>query len=51
MKKLIIWFNENVNSLLEDKHGNIWLASDTGISMFNPEDKTVQEFWKKIWII
>ncbi len=37
--------NNHVNAVLEDQRGNIWLATDNGISLWNPLNNT----WKTLY--
>jgi ligand-binding sensor domain-containing protein/signal transduction histidine kinase len=36
--------NNIVNGILEDNKGNLWLSSTEGISKFNPDNKTIQNY-------
>ncbi len=39
--------NNCVKSLVEDKHGMIWIATDNGLSIFNPATKRFATYLKK----
>lgn len=34
--------NNSVKSIIEDQHGNIWIASDEGVDIFNPAKQTFE---------
>lgn len=36
--------NNVLYNILKDKHGNLWMSSDHGISMFNPREETFRNF-------
>lgn len=35
-----------IYNILEDEHGNLWIATDEGLSKFNPNTKAVKNFNK-----
>lgn len=39
--------NDVIYSMEEDKSGNIWISTDNGLSKFNPETLTFQNFYTK----
>ncbi|RJE70688.1 two-component regulator propeller domain-containing protein [Reichenbachiella sp. MSK19-1] len=36
--------NENISSILEDDHGNLWISTNEGISKFDPETRAIRNF-------
>lgn len=39
--------NNVIYAMEEDRNGNIWISTDNGLSKFNPETKTFQNFYTK----
>ena len=37
--------NDMVQSIIEDREGNLWMATEYGISRFNPEKRTFENFF------
>ncbi|MEO5910773.1 MAG: two-component regulator propeller domain-containing protein [Pelobium sp.] len=38
--------NDNINSFIEDKKGYLWICTRNGLSVYNPQTKTFQNFRK-----